>query len=142
MIVGFNFNKINIERRNLPIGKIKVSPNIDIKEVKEHTLPLKGNKKALNVNFEFSVKYEPNIADIMLNGDVLYMNDNKSVETAYNIWKKNKKLPEDISLEIVNYILIRCNVKALELSDELNLPSHLPIRGVDLNRTNLSSYIG
>jgi hypothetical protein len=39
-------------------------------------------------------------------------------------WKKDKKLNEEISALVFNTILARCNVKALNLAQDVGLPPH------------------
>ena len=42
-------------------------------------------------------------------------------------WKKNKAVPKDTMNEILNVILMRCNVEALILSRDVNLPPPIPL---------------
>ena len=44
-------------------------------------------------------------------------------------WKdgSDKKIPEGIRIGLFNFIMSKCNVKALQLEDELGLPFHVPM---------------
>ena len=54
-IVGFNFTKINVERKNTIKGKINISNDISLKDVKERDLSLGGAKqKGLSFVFNFT----------------------------------------------------------------------------------------
>jgi len=41
--------------------------------------------------------------------------------------RKNKQVPKDIMGDILNTILMRCNVEALVLSRDVNLPPPIPM---------------
>ncbi|MEM4366110.1 MAG: hypothetical protein QXN46_00725, partial [Candidatus Woesearchaeota archaeon] len=72
-IIGFGFNKIVVEK-NAPVrGKISISNNISITGVEKIDLslgPAKG--KGAKFSFEFKAAYEPKIALISLNGELVY----------------------------------------------------------------------
>ena len=48
--------------------------------------------------------------------------EKNSFEKILKDWKKDKKLPDDVNLQIINAVLRRSIVKALSLSEELQLP--------------------
>ena len=123
-IVGFNITKISGERKNVAGGKINISNNVSIKNVSPTDLslgPVK-NQDGLKVDFLFQTTYEPGMGSIILEGNVLYMGDEQKVKEIMETWKKTKKLPKDIMVFILNTVLQRCNIEALILSKELNLP--------------------
>ena len=142
MIVGFNFTKILVEKKNSLQGKIQIKHNVDIKDVVESALPLKEKKQALIVDFLFSIHYLPHAGDITLGGNVIYFHDDaKKITSIRDQWKRNKKIPPDVSVEILNVIFARCNVKALELATDINLPPHLPLPKINL-KEDPRQYIG
>jgi len=134
-IVGFDFTKIDAEKKAPIKGKININNNVAIKNVEEQNLHL-GNEKqnAIKFQFEFTSKYDPGIGAITLGGDLIYMGDPKKVKEILDGWKKDKKLPKDISANILNNVLTRCNVQALILSRDLNLPSPIPLPKVQLDQ--------
>lgn len=122
-IVGFNFTKMHAERKGVINGKVNVNNNVAIKKVEETEIPLgKISEKALKFMFEFSSKYDPDMAEIILNGEVLFMADKKSLDKILGEWKKTKKLPNEIMTEVLNHILAKSNIEALIISKEINLP--------------------
>ena len=143
MIVGFGFTKVGVERHptQTPVQKVRVVNDVDIKDVRETPLPV-NNRKAVSVDFEFIIKYEPNVAQISIAGSVLYMGDDAKVKATIEGWKKTKKLDKDVSVEILNMVLAKCNIKALELSQDVNLPTHLPLPRVTPPKEKPSDYIG
>ncbi len=127
-IVGFNFKKIDAEKKELIKGKININNNVAIKEVKEKDFALGNQKqKVLNFTFEFVSKYDPNIGAIKLTGDLLFMDDSKKAKEILDGWKKDKKLPKEVMTQILNTVLNRCNIQALIISEQINLPPPIPL---------------
>jgi len=123
VIVGFNFNEIKAERKSAPSGKVSIKNNVAIKDVAEQELSLgKAKQNSLKFTFEFTAKYEPDIGNIGLIGDVIYMEEEKKVKEILKSWKKDKKVPGDVMTNILNNVLTKCNIQALILSQEVNLP--------------------
>jgi hypothetical protein len=124
-IVGFNFEKIQAERKNQPKGKLQVSSNINIKSVSQEKIELVKDKPALKFDFEFKVEYKPSIAEISLQGSTLLLVEKEQAKEVIKKWK-NKRIPDDIRIPLFNMILTKSNLKALQLEEELNLPTHIP----------------
>ena len=53
------------------------------------------------------------------------MEDPKKIKELLSSWEKDKKIPNSVMPAIFNTILAKCNVKALTLSQEINLPPHI-----------------
>ena len=127
-IIGFNLNKISIERKEPIKGQINIKTNLKITEIKdEKGIPeISKDKTALKFDFEFDINYEPKIANIHFAGHVL---DLENADDAKNILKewKDKKLSEDLRLKISNMIWVKCNIKAFLLEEEIGLPVHIPL---------------
>ncbi|MBW2993655.1 hypothetical protein KY317_03720 [Candidatus Woesearchaeota archaeon] len=127
-IIGFNFKKISVERKEKVTGKINIGNNVAITNAVQQDLSLGASKqKGIRFAFDFSVKYEPKMADIMMTGDIVYIGDEKKISEVMGEWKKNKKIPPDVSAEILNAALTRCNIQALILSREMGLPAPIPL---------------
>jgi|TARA_Y100000310_G_scaffold338661_1_gene428998 hypothetical protein len=143
MIIGFHFTKILIEQQNQLKGKVGISNGVDITNITEQKYSLKNKQKALTFQFTFTVDYKKDIGNITLNGDVMYLLNEKRYKQVLDLWKKNKKIPPEESMIILNRVLHKCNIKALELSQELNLPPHIPLPKVNFETQSLAeSYIG
>ncbi len=140
MIVGFNFTSMNVERKQKVSGNLQISHNINIKQVRPEPIALKNRTSAV-FDFVFTVTYAPSIADITLTGEAFYLHDDKKVKEVLQLWEKSKKVAQDVSLEVLNYIMRKCNIKALELSQSLNLPPHIPMPQIT-KKTKASDYIG
>ncbi len=144
MIVGFGFTKLSAEKGEPAKGKIDINNNVSIKDVKEDDFSLGRDKKqnVLRFIFEFTSKYEPNVGNILFEGELLYMEDPKGAKEILNDWKKDKKLPKELMGGLLNTILTKCNVQALILSQQVNLPPPIPLPKVQVAEQPDKNYIG
>jgi len=130
-IVGFNFTKINVEKTKALTGKINISNNVSITNVEESKLGVGDKQKGLQFGFEFVSNYEPKMGSIKLEGDVVLLLETAKAEEIMGSWKKDKKIPKEIMTSVLNTALNRCNIQALILSQQVNLPSPIPMPKVE-----------
>lgn len=127
-VVGLSINSIDAKKIAEVTFGVKVNSNTNLTNVKEQDLP-GFEKKGILIDFEFSTQYmapkDKKVAEFLINGNVLVVDDahKKIMES----WKKDKKLPDDIGLQVVNVIFNRCAKKSIILSDDLQLPSPVPL---------------
>lgn len=142
-IVGFNYSKFNVEKLKQINEKMNIKSDVQITNVKEEKLPT-GKTKTDGLKFEFTYKinYEPKVGVITLNGFIFYMDDSKVLKDVMKSWKKDKVIPNNITLEIINAVLFRSTIKALSLAQEVNLPPHLPVIPKANPQTKSKDYIG
>lgn len=142
-IVGFNFDRISIEKSNDIGGQVRVERGLSIKEIskQEYALSPKKKEELLKFDFEFTVKYEPKAGSIQITGHVLFMEEPPEVKKIFDNWKKNKKLNPQITALILNAALIRCNLKALSLVQDVGLPPHVQLPTIS-PKSKASDYIG
>lgn len=124
-ILGLSIGTIEANREEKKVSQeVKVNSTPRILDVKEADVP-NIDKKVLSVDFEFVTIYEPDFGRIVIKGKILYLTGkNKAV---MDEWKKKKHLPEEISLELFNYIFRRCLLKASLLAEDLQLPPPMPM---------------
>jgi len=129
MIIGFNFTKISVEKKPATAsGKINISNNISITDVKEKEISLgKAKQKTLLFTFKFNSKYEPAIGDIEILGNITYVSDQTKITEIMNNWKKDKKLPKEVMTQVIGAALNKSNIQALILSRDINLPPPIPL---------------
>jgi hypothetical protein len=133
-VVGFNFNKIMVEKKVLKDGKVDINNNVQIKEVETADLSLgKAKQDGVRFVFEFTSKYEPDYASMVLSGDVLFIESEKNVKAILDEWKKKKTVPKETMAEVLNSILNRCNIQAMILARDVNLPSPIPLPKVTVD---------
>ena len=140
-IIGFNFEKISAERKPKKIIKnLEINSNINIKNISKEDLDIIKDKPALKFEFEFSISYKPEIAKILFQGFILGIVEKDESKDILKKWK-NKKIPEEIRIPLFNLILTKSNVKALQLEEELGLPTHIPLPKIKPEKQN-KSYTG
>ena len=142
MIVGFGFTKLSAQRTEAAKGKIDINNNVSIKDVEEADISLgKDKQNVARFKFEFTSKYEPSVGDILFEGEILYMDDPKKIKELLSDWKKEKKVPKELMAGLLNTILTKCNIQALILSQEVNLPAPIPLPKVQIAPPD-RNYIG
>lgn len=134
-IIGFNFKKISAERKTYEQGAINTNLKLNITDLK----PLKESpfkdKEVFSFEFEFSITYLQNkkeIAELSFEGSVLYLTDKETAKSIKTDWE-SKKIDENLNTAILNTIMTKCNVKALDLEESLNLPYHLRLPQLQKN---------
>lgn len=125
-VIGFNFSKISVEKKTEVKKGLKINTNIDVKDLKKTEIDVFKEKDVFEINYEFKITYNPNVADIEFKGNMLILvNDKDLVKQLEENWK-DKKLLEELRIPIINLIWNRCNLKALQLEEDLGLPPHIP----------------
>lgn len=121
-LIGFNFNKISIERLNNKADKIKFNTKIDISSIEPlKSDVLKTKDEILKVDFVYSILYEPDFAKLELAGNILLSVEPKIAKDVLKGWK-NKETSEDFRIFMFNIILRKSNIKALQLEESLAFP--------------------
>ena len=57
-------------------------------------------------------------------------------------WSKEKNVPVDIKTLILNTVVLKASIKALQLEQEINLPPHMPFPSVRPAKNKKDDYIG
>lgn len=129
-VVGFNFNKMDVEKFAGSYENLSVKTNIDISEIKNVKQDLfKTDEEFIGVKFLFNLTYDPGVAKIALSGEIIFSMDSKLAEDVIKQWK-TKNIPEDFRIFLYNFILKKSNLKAFQFEEELNLPLHIPLPSV------------
>jgi hypothetical protein len=129
IVVGFNFTKMSVERKQAPQGKISIRNNINIKDIRETDLPLgKSKESGLVFTFELKYIYDPEIGEIDLVGELIYLIEAKKEKDVLDKWKKDKKVEPDVLENVLNAAISKCSIQALILSRDINLPAPIPMQ--------------
>ena len=123
-LIGFNYHKIKAEKLKDASKETKATTNIDILDMSSLGEALGKEKGVLKVDFNYSIKYSPEVANLGFEGNVLLSGTNEEVDKIVEGWK-SKKISQSVKATIFNIILRKANVRAIELEDELNLPLHV-----------------
>jgi len=130
-LLGFNFSKISIERLPSQSQDLKVVTNFavpEIEEVKSDAFKIKD--EILKAKFNYNINYEPEYAKLEFAGEIMISLEPKLFKDVMKEWKENKTINDDVKVFLFNIILKKSNIKAMELEDEMNLPSHIPLPSV------------
>jgi hypothetical protein len=125
-IIGFNLDKISAEKKKEITGKLEIKSNIDIKDVEQDKLEVVKEKDVLKFGFSFSLNYEPGYAHLIFEGKILLLVDKVKSKEVLKKWK-TKKLDDEIRIPLFNFILNKCSLRALQMEDELGIPTHIAL---------------
>lgn len=126
-ILSFGFNKILVEKNTKSSNQINIKSGLHILNVSSSDMIKDAKQKAFSIKFKFDVDYEPKIGNINLEGELLYLANEEIGKKIEDAWSKNNSLPKEVGTIIFNRILQNCNIEALILSREINLPAPLQL---------------
>jgi hypothetical protein len=137
-LVGFSFNKINAEKTSENSKNLKINTGIDISDIREVKSDFFKTKEDLvGITFEYTITYEPGFAKLNFIGNVLMGLESSKSKEVFKKWK-DKEIPEDFRLVLFNIILKKSSLRALQLEEELNLPTHFPLPSIKLDKEDSS----
>ena len=140
-IIGFNFDKIEVERMKDIVTKLEIKNSLGIKNITTEKFPLSTIDEVLKFSFEFNLNYEPGVGRIILNGHILYTDEAKKIKDIQKEWKKDKKIDSKLLEMMINTILQKCHLKSLILAQEVNLPLHMNLPSIQAQKSD-KNYIG
>jgi len=144
-IIGFNFKKISIERKKDIKGKLEIKTNIDIEGIEKDNLEIAGD--VIKFDYSYRIEYSPDHAEIEFKGTVLVIPDSpEDIKKIVKDWKK-KKVEENLRIFIFNFIMGKCNLKALQMEEDFALPPHIPLprlskQAQESKEKNKANYTG
>ncbi len=124
-IIGFNLTKISVEKKEKTKRKIQVKQNINIDEIIKDKINISENE-VLKLDFTFNIDYNPDFAKVELKGQTILLPEEDELKEIIKSWKK-KEISEKFRIPLFNFIMSKCNIKALNLEDEMALPLHIPM---------------
>ncbi len=128
-LIGFNLTKIHAERFPTTLSDLKIETSINIKSIEENSF--EGEEKFLNVAFSYIIDYSKKIARIELEGNIIISTDEKSAEEILKSWEK-RNLKDPFKVGIFNGIMLKANIKAIQIEDELGLPTHFQMPSLEI----------
>jgi len=126
-ILGLNFDAVHAEKKKELSPPLKINTNVEIVSVsKEDSFFSNKDESVLKFNFEFSLVFDPkDVAELGLKGHIHYLGKTKDNDKVLSTWKKDKKFPPELTRQLVNMILMKANIKALIVGQEVGLPPHI-----------------
>ncbi len=120
-IVSVKYTKLDVTKTGNTNQKLSISTTPKIEDVSAGKLKAFGNDSEIaNIRFSFKSVFEPNVASLDIEGIVIYTGDN--TKEIVDSWKKDKKVPADAHIEIMNNLFKTAGIKALQLSEMADLP--------------------
>lgn len=129
-IVGFNFTKLNIENKGVFKPSEKISSDLKINDVVAEKTAVDVSKDLVKFLFEFSIDYAGS-GNAILSGEVVYLDEPEKIKAILQNWKDQKAVHADLLQQVLNTVLFRCNIKALTMAQDVNLPPHFQLPRVD-----------
>lgn len=129
-LLSFGFTKLNIEKN---VGKKlaeEIKSNIRIIEIDKSKIDI-VKQDALRVNFEFEINYG-DFGNVLICGFFIIAFNSKLIKEILKSWA-DKKIPNEIRTMLLNVILQRSSLKALELEEEIGLPLHMQMPRLKIN---------
>lgn len=123
-VVGFNLQRISAEKKGQITGKLNIKNNLNITNIEQEKNAITASDEVIKINFKFSVSYDPDIGALDIEGNLLFMDTPEKIKKIMDNWTKDKKLEKEVSTLVFNTILARCNIKALTIEQDVNLPPH------------------
>jgi len=144
VVLGHSIKELNATRKSLVAKRIDINSTPRIVGVKEKSIDIQGvsggKQTVIGIDFEFQTDYKPDIGTIKLAGEVIYSgDDNKKV---IKEWEKSQKLPQDVDIEVKNFLLRKCLLLGVSISQEMQLPPPLVIPFVKQKKEEKPNYIG
>jgi hypothetical protein len=130
-IIGFNLTKVSVNRKEKFEGKLEINQNIDIKNVVKDSIPI-TDEEVLKIDFYFQINYSPDFAKLEFEGNILLIPEKEELKSILKSWK-DKKIPDETRVPLFNFIMSKCNIKALLLEDEMSLPYHIPMPRINFS---------
>ncbi|HRZ85831.1 MAG TPA: hypothetical protein P5277_03560 [Candidatus Paceibacterota bacterium] len=125
-LVGFNFSKISGEKYKDIDNSLKVNVNVQIKDIKQSPTSFFKKGEILDFKYDFKINYEPDFANIHQSGNLLLLiEDESEIKQILKDWK-TKNVSENLRTFLMNLVISKCNLKALQIEEDLSLPSHMP----------------
>ncbi|MFA5173908.1 MAG: hypothetical protein WC438_01880 [Candidatus Pacearchaeota archaeon] len=125
-VIGFNLLKILVEREEKTDEQLNIKQNLNIDEVIKDNVKF-SKDDLLKIKFTFTTDYnDGKFAKIEFKGQTILLPEKDELKEILKSWK-DKQLPENVRIPLFNFIMGKCNIKTLNLEDEMGLPLHIPM---------------
>ncbi len=124
-IIGFNLTKLSIERKEKLEGKLEIKQSINIDNISKDKINITEGE-VIKINFTFSINYSPDFAKLEFKGGLIVIPEVNEIKQIIKDWEK-KQISDEFKIPLFNFIMNKCNIKAITLEDEMALPIHLQL---------------
>ena len=114
--------------QNLKTGKMEIT-EVPIPSIDDNSVLIK------NYNSLISAGTEGSMVSVARKGYIGKAKEKpEQVKAIAADWKKSKKVPKEMMASVLNNLLSKCNVEALILSREINLPPPVQLPKVNVKK--------
>ncbi|OGI15241.1 hypothetical protein A3K63_04190 [Candidatus Micrarchaeota archaeon RBG_16_49_10] len=122
-IVAYHIDEISAKKGGIPKGAVDIKSGSKIVSVDKTETGMFKKYDGIAVSFEFRTDYEPNVAEIVIRGKVVYAGED--VKESLKTWGKEKKLVENVEVEVRNFLFRKCLGMGITITENMNLPPPL-----------------
>ncbi|AMM54258.1 hypothetical protein [Pyrococcus kukulkanii] len=128
-ILGHNIVRIEVEKVQSGSGKVEVSINPKIEELRLGELQLPtGRVKGIEVIVNYIINYSPEIAKASVRLLVFYVPRVKEdIDKILDEWEEKKQLPGELVAEVVNFTTSELMPLMMMISKEMRIPYPIPL---------------
>jgi hypothetical protein len=141
-IIGITFTKMFAQRNKTPKGDLKINHSLNITDIKNQETKIEKGKTLVDFIFEFKADYNPNVAEMLVNGKIHCLEEDKKAQEIVKGWEKNKHVEPSIMTGVINMAFHKSLLKALEMSETINVPPVVPLPIVSPKKNKAEDYIG
>lgn len=135
-VVGLNFKKILAERTPEFKNGSAINTSIEFTDLEKNKVDMIKESDVIEIYFRYTILYtEPDpskkdtpqkkVGELCFEGVIIASLSKEELKEILKQWKK-KEIPSGIKLALFNLILRKCAPKALNLEEDVGLPSHIP----------------
>lgn len=121
-LAKLDFFKVSGEKNPDFSGKPTMKPQLGIEGIEKLK---EGKAEAASVKFKFGIDYGE-LGNVELHGRMILVMDSKMLKDTLKGWEE-KKLDQEMNLIILNAVMQKASLKALQIEEELGLPPHVAI---------------
>jgi hypothetical protein len=144
-IIGYQITSMNAERRGMQTKRIDINSTPKIMNVEEKEIKMAEKQQALAIGFEFLTVYKAEgnqIGEMRIVGELLYVE--KNLKKVLEFWKKKNRLPDEVDIEVKNFLFRKCLTLGIFVSENLQLPPPVmfPVLVQKKEKEEETRYIG
>ena len=125
-IVRHEMYKLHCEIKERLPTKMNVKNNISITDCKKDPTIQTPNATTFVIDYVFTTDYANGKGSIEIRGKIYYIADSETAKELDSMWNEKKMLTEKVMLEAGNFGLLKSQMQAVMLANEMGLQS--PVR--------------
>jgi hypothetical protein len=137
-VIKFSYSKLFAEKLR-KMNKVTIETNIDFLKVEEEKADFSKEEELLNISFVYTITYKDaekkseKLGEVEILGNLIVLATQEEAKEIWKAWKK-KGLPVSIKVFFSNQIIRKCLPNAVRLQEEVNLPHHIPLPLLTLDK--------